>query len=340
MCLVSIIVPVYNVEKYLPTCIESLQAQTLHDIEIFLIDDGSQDSSSKICDDYASRDSRVHVVHRKNGGLSSARNLGLEVASGSFICFVDGDDYVAPEYCQSLLLLLQENNCDFSVCGTIRFADGAEAESQENPISTSVLSNGDFLLAQLEKHSEFGACNKMYRRDRIQTLRFASGKLNDDVIWSADLAENLQNGVAVTNCPYYYYRQRQGSIMAEQSIKGSTDFIWAGQYLLEMVRRKFPDLEGKCLNYALAYPWSFVDRIYVQRTFTQNKVFLYALQNLLHENSSQYKALELLPLIIRRRMALFEKSSALYGLNAYARLFRVYLFHLLGLDAYADGHGI
>lgn len=337
---VSIIVPVYNVESYLPVCIDSLLAQTIQDIEILLIDDGSQDSSPNICDDYASRDRRIHVVHRRNGGLSSARNLGLEIASGVFICFVDSDDYVAPEYCQGLLSLLQENDCDFSVCGTVRFCDGTTPDFQESSTKEFILSNSDFLLEQLEKRSEFGVWNKMYRRDRIQNIRFASGRLNEDVIWSTDLAENLHNGVAVTNCVYYYYRQRQGSIMAGQSLKGSVDFIWAGQYLLQMARRKFPELEDKCLRYAIEYPWSFVDRIYVQRTFTQNKAFLYALRDLLRENSAQYKTLESLSHITRRRMALFEKSGMLYGINAYARLFRVYLFHLLGLDAYADGHGI
>lgn len=340
MCLVSIVVPVYNVEKYLLTCVESLLAQTVQDFEILLINDGSQDNSPKICDDYARQDSRIHVIHCANAGLSSARNLGLQASSGEFICFIDSDDYVDVHFCQKLISLLQQSSCDFSACSMVRFFDGTAPEVHKLSPQISVFTNSEFFEAQLERRCEFGACNKMYRRDRLQKMKFASGHLNEDVIWSADLANNLDNGVIVTSYPYYYYRQRQGSIMADQSLKGSVDFIWAGQYLLQMARRKFPELEDKCLRYAIEYPWSFVDRIYVQRTFTQNKAFLYALRDLLRENSAQYKTLESLSHITRRRMALFEKSGMLYGINAYARLFRVYLFHLLGLDAYADGHGI
>ncbi len=208
----------------------------------------------------------------------------------------------------------------------VRFAFAMEQlQFQESSTKEFILSNSDFLLEQLEKRSEFGVWNKMYRRDRIQNIRFASGRLNEDVIWSTDLAENLHNGVAVTNCVYYYYRQRQGSIMAGQSLKGSVDFIWAGQYLLQMARRKFPELEDKCLRYAIEYPWSFVDRIYVQRTFTQNKAFLYALRDLLRENSAQYKTLESLSHITRRRMALFRKKWYALWYKCICKTFRVYI---------------
>ena len=121
---ISVIVPVYKVEKYLADCVQSLMEQTFQDIEIILVDDGSPDRCGVLCDKLAEKDSRIRVIHQSNQGLSCARNSGVKAAIGRYICFVDSDDLVAPDYCQVLLELLEKTDYDFSFCGVHRFPDG------------------------------------------------------------------------------------------------------------------------------------------------------------------------------------------------------------------------
>lgn len=338
MPVISIIVPVYKVEAYLKACVDSLLCQTFSDIEILLVDDGSPDHCGSICDEYAEKDARVRVIHQKNGGLSRARNAGIERAQGEYLCFVDSDDYVAPEYCESLYALLRDNDCDLSVCGVCRFEDGTTPSWDSEDGQSIRVDRVDFLRMQLEKKSEFGVWNKLYRRELFSRIRFAEGRIHEDVIWSGDLARNLRGSVVCTSKALYYYRQRSGSIVHAGTC--SPDRVYAGEYLIDTAKQICPDLLPICLRYAAEYPFMFVDGIYVRREFTRNKAFLDALEMLLRKYSEEYKTLPLLSEIQRKRMALFAKSRFLYGLNAYARLLRVYLYRILGKDAYADGHGI
>ncbi len=117
MCEISIIVPVYKVEKYLKKCVDSILAQTFSDFELILVDDGSPDNSGRICDDYAKKDARVRVVHKQNGGLSSARNAGIEVAKGKYLGFVDSDDYIAEDMYELLYKAIIKEEADLSICG-------------------------------------------------------------------------------------------------------------------------------------------------------------------------------------------------------------------------------
>ena len=142
----------------------------------------------------------------------------------------------------------------------------------------------------------------------------------------------------MTDKQLYYYRQRSGSIV--HAGKCSADRIYAGQYLIDTAKQVCPSLFDECLRYAAEYPFMFVDGIYVRREFGENKAFLDALQALLRRYPKEYAVLSSLSLIQRKRMRLFAKSRFLYGLNAYARLMRVYLYRILRKDAYADGHGI
>ena len=118
--LVSIIIPVYKVEKYLPNCIESILRQTFKDFELILVDDGSPDNCGEICEEYAQKDSRIKVVHQPNGGLSAARNSGIDIAKGDYLTFIDSDDFVFPHYLEILVKLCQENDADMSVCSSVR----------------------------------------------------------------------------------------------------------------------------------------------------------------------------------------------------------------------------
>lgn len=340
MAEISIVVPVYRVEAYLRPCVDSLLAQTFSDIEIILVDDGSPDSCGSICDEYAAKDRRVRVLHQKNSGLSRARNAGVRQAAGRYICFVDSDDLVCPRYCQVLYRLLDGSGYDFSVCAAHRFRDGEAPCPAKGNGGSTVLDNAAYLGRQLRRESEFGVWNKLYRRELFETLSFAPGKLHEDVIWSGDLARNLHSGVISTDEELYLYRQRESGIVASHKKRCSPDFIYAGEYLIETARQAAPELVKECLHYAAAYPWSFVDPIYVRRDFAANREFLEALGALLRNYQAEYQRFGVFEPILMKRMCLFSKSPGRYGLNAYARLLRVYGYRILKKDPYADGHGI
>lgn len=336
---ISVIVPVYRVEQYLDDCVQSLLAQTFTDIEIILVDDGSPDRCGAMCDEYAQKDGRIRVIHQENQGLSSARNAGLDASTGQYICFVDSDDLLAPDYCRILLGLLDDTDHDFSFCGVHRFPDGSTPHPDTRE-GTGTVSNIDYLKMQFERRTEFGVWNKLYRRELFAGFRFMPGKLHEDVIFSADLVKNLHSGAVFTERQLYFYRQRSGSIVSAQSNRCSPDRIFAGAYLLGAVKDTCPELTDLALRYAVEYPWMFIDPIYVRRNFRENREFLHSIRAFLQIHLPEYRHRKIFSNIQIRRMALFSKSKVLYFFNAYARLLRVYLYRVIGKDAYSDGHGI
>lgn len=339
MPLISVVVPVYKVQPYIRSCVDSLLAQTFDNIEIILIDDGSPDDCGAICDEYSLADGRVRVIHKENGGLSRARNTGVEAARGEYVCFVDSDDYVSPDYCKTLFDMLDGTEYDFSFCGVCRFEDGTEPECTVCE-RTYLVTNAEYVGMQLKRKTEFGVWNKLFRRELFGELRFAPGKINEDVIFSADLLKSLGNGAIGSEQQLYFYRMRNGGIVSETAKKGHPDRIYAGEYLLEAVRAKSPEYLDVALHYAVDYPWMFVDPMYVHGDFSANRVFAEKLQKHLHKYLCEYKVKKIFDETLLKRMTLFSKSRFLYAFNAYARLFRVYLYRILRKDAYSDGHGI
>ena len=246
---------------------------------------------------------------------------------------------VSPHYCETLYKMLNGSTYDFSVCEGCRFNDGESPKPRVAKKSSFVLSNLDYFKAQIQRSTGFAVWNKLYRRSIFEKVRFASGKIHEDVIWSGDLVRNLHNGVTYTDEQNYLYRkQRTGSIT--QSTKCSPDRIFAGEYLIESAKMVCPELINECLCYAVEYPWMFVDSVYTKRTFAENREFLDTIQSFLKKYLVQYKQIEAFSSIQRYRMGLFSTSQKLYCFNAYARLARVYLYNKMGKDPYIDGHGI
>ena len=341
---ISIIVPVYKVEPYLHRCIDSILAQSFTDFELILVDDGSPDNCPAICDEYAVKDSRVRVIHQKNAGLSAARNAGIETATGGYLCFIDSDDVLSPAYCQLLYQAVADGAYKISACKMERFtADDFSVEKNTSVSSeTFHVSYDVFLKKQMGREIEIGVCSKLFHRSLFRKIRFTPGKLHEDIFFAADLLSTSECDVAYLNIPLYFYRQRNESIMNQQvnAAKCSPDRIEAGEYLIECAKKvNYPYL-NECLFYAIDYPWYFIDPIYVRRRFKENRLFLDKTRDLIRKNRQLYQELPQLSEFRRKRMMLFSRSKWLYGLNAYARLFRVYLFRILNLDAYADGHGI
>lgn len=336
---ISIIVPVYKVEKYLDSCVESILAQTFEDFELILVDDGSPDNCPQMCDEWAKKDGRIIVIHKPNGGLSDARNAGVKSAKGRYVCFIDSDDLLSPLFCETHYDLLNDTKYDFSVCGVLRFQDGTSPREDDSEVLPQYVSNTEFLNMQFERKSEFGVWNKFYRRSLFDDLSFMKSKLHEDVIFSADLL-SLNNGIVYTDKKLLYYRQREGSIVATTTLKCSPDLVFAGAYLLDAVEKHCPELKDEALKYAISYPFSFVDKIYVKIKFKENKELLKTIQRFLKKHIKEYKTSATFSKILTHRMSVFAKSRLLYGFNAYGRLARVYFYRLIRKDPYKTGHGI
>ncbi len=336
---ISIIVPVYGVEEYLRPCVDSILSQTFTDFELIFVDDGSPDNCGVICDAYAQKDDRVRVLHQENRGVSEARNNGVAAAKGEYISFVDGDDLLNPVFCEAMTDMLRDSNCDFSAAGIMRFHDEDQLPDPVKPNSETVILSGvQYLEKQLSQG--FSVCGKMFRRSVFQSAAFCPERRHEDIIFPADLAKTQRNGVCFIDAQLYYYRQHKNSFMSRGKNHCSPDRVFAGAYLFDTVLEIAPELSEKAFDYAVSYPWSFVDGIYVDRSFRANKVFIESLRQFLLENLQTVKECRSIDKTVRTRMLLFSKSPFIYGINAYIRLLRVYLFHILKKDPYADGHGI
>lgn len=220
MAAISVIVPVYNVEPYLRKCVDSILAQTLPGIEIILVDDGSTDGSGFVCDEYARNNERIRVIHKENGGLSSARNAGLDAAKGEYVAFVDSDDCIAPEMYQRLLCALQESKADLSICGYQKVkAPGAQGVANTYACETMTgmqaiekLYTNDYVYFTI-------AWNKLFKHSIFDSLRFPQGKLFEDGYAAFRYYYAAQTVVCLSEC-YYFYLTRNDSITNSQlSIK-------------------------------------------------------------------------------------------------------------------------
>ena len=192
--LLSIIVPVYKVENYLQKCIDSILAQTFTDFELILVEDGSPDGCPALCDAAAAKDARIRVLHQKNGGLSAARNAGLDVARGEWIGFVDSDDYIAPEMYETLYKAVQNTGADLALCD---YAAVDEAGIPCLPPYTGLaqrIFTGRELLKRATNTMAQPAWNKLYRRVIFAQLRYPEGKLNEDIFVLPEICLNTKKG--------------------------------------------------------------------------------------------------------------------------------------------------
>lgn len=210
---ISIVVPIYNIEDCLIPCIESIINQTYTNLEIILVDDGSPDNCGEICDEYAKKDNRIKVIHKKNGGLSDARNAGIDAATGEYLGFVDGDDTIEPRMYEELYDNLKKNDAEISLCN-FRLVGGREYINNHIGIRDEVLSGKDILFKKRLVLYSFGwavVWNKLYRREIFQTLRFPVGKVHEDEFVLHKVFWDVKK-VACTSHIGYNYIQRNTSI--------------------------------------------------------------------------------------------------------------------------------
>lgn len=220
---ISVIVPVYNVAPYLSRCVDSILAQTWKTLEIILVDDGSRDDSGRICDEYAKKDGRIQVIHKENGGLSSARNAGLDVATGAYVGFVDSDDWIEPDTYETMLRLMQTYDAQMSCAGRYDVAEETLTKSvglcpeKEACISGEELAGKIFLW----DHCDSSACDKLYCRELFEGIRYPEGRVCEDVPVTYRVALKAKR-VVMCDKPLYNYFHRCGSISLGAAITEKT----------------------------------------------------------------------------------------------------------------------
>lgn len=237
---VSIIIPVYNVKKYLEKCITSVQQQSYSKLQIILVDDGSTDGSSVICDYYAKKDNRIKVIHKTNGGLSSARNVGLEHATGDFLAFVDSDDYIESDMIERLLEQAIENNVDIVQCGINYVCEKGNILSKKNCEEYKYETNSEILEAFFEEKISVMVWNKIYRTEYIKDIRMIEGKNNEDNMYTIDVLIRTNKVICIPEA-FYNYTQRANSITKTSFTDKKLDSIYAGQYVINVCEKYKPE---------------------------------------------------------------------------------------------------
>lgn len=233
--LISVIIPIYNVEKYLSECIESVIVQDYKNVEIILVDDGSPDNCPKICDEYEKKDDRIKVIHKKNGGLSDARNEGIKAATGNYICFVDSDDYIEKDYISYMYNNLKKYDVKISACGYVHVYENGVVKSinydnidkKYDPVEAQKYLN-------IIGYFNVSSCNKLFAKELFDEIEFPLGKKSEDWFIMYKLIEKA-GGLYYSSSPKYFYRQRVGSITKSQ--KPNVDCIEAATEVYEYFKK-------------------------------------------------------------------------------------------------------
>lgn len=251
MNLISIIVPVYNVEKYFDECVKSILNQSYKNIEIILVNDGSTDNSGNLCDNYATIDPRIKVIHKENGGLSDARNFGMKNANGEYFSFIDSDDYIDKYFIENLYnaLISQGDDCKISMC---RFTRNINDFSNDKSIANKVDSNEvlkDILYQNDDSLYSVAACNKLYHKTVFNSIIFPKGFINEDMFVICEVLSETKS-VSVIDYKGYYYRINQNSITQKKFSLKNMDIIKACDHIIDFIKKKdnFYYLEKAAIN--------------------------------------------------------------------------------------------
>lgn len=270
--LISVIVPVYNVAEYLPQCVDSIINQTYENLEIILVDDGSIDDCPGLCDEYAKRDSRIRVIHKKNGGASDARNAGLDICTGEWIGFVDGDDYIDKEMYEKLYCVAVETNSDVSACQSIHDRNG-------RLLYQNYKRKQEILLSKEEMIDRMFCGNvrimpvwlRLYKKEIFINLRFPVGKIYEDAFIILSIIDEASRMVIIPDA-LYYYRLRIGSAM---NVRYWNENIWDAicvyKHNFSIIKTKYPSKLNEGL-YRLCWSYRASIRLALQTSDYKNHI--------------------------------------------------------------------
>lgn len=241
---ISIIIPVYNVERYLEKCLHSVLQQTFQDFEVILIDDGSQDASGDICNQFAQKDSRITVYHQENQGQSAARNYGLTKATGEFIGFVDSDDYLKETMYQTLFDLCQKYQADLAMCRLLDCYQNTDIDYHQETVKEFVLNREQAIeMVMKAEIMSVTPVNKLYRRSLFHDITFPLGMIAEDAYIMLELIHQAKK-IAVTTAIEYYYIHREGSSTAKSFSPIDLSAIKAYEKNLDFIKKHYPKLES------------------------------------------------------------------------------------------------
>lgn len=247
--LITVIVPIYNVEKYVRKCIDSIINQSYKNLEIILVDDGSPDKCGIICDKYAEKDSRIRVIHKKNGGLSDARNVALDVMKGNYVTFIDSDDYIDIEYISYLYDLINHYNADISICGYKYITEEGKVLNHPSDDNTILIMNQEKAFFELLNSQYFSnsSCGKLFKSDCFNGIRYPCGRLYEDVATTYKTFFKSKKIVFGAHS-LYFYLYRVGSISKQKFSLARMDGIYFAEKMVKDIKRKFPSLWhiGEC----------------------------------------------------------------------------------------------
>lgn len=270
--LISVIVPIYNVEQYLEKCVNSIINQTYKNLEIILVDDGATDNSGKLCDELAKLDNRIKVYHKENGGLSDARNYGVERATGGYIGFVDSDDYIDPEMYEKLYEAIKKENTDVAECNLkIIYPDRVELFTEKK--YCSVCTKQEYLEEYLKIEKVFGsACVRLINSKIAKKINFPVGKLYEDTYYAYGLI-NVADSYVIMDAPYYNYLMRENSITNARFNPRIFDLIEIVEEFHNTVYKNYPGLEEAADCRRMYAYFSVLNSILLEENYRDNEYY-------------------------------------------------------------------
>ncbi len=301
MAVISVIIPMYNVEKYIKGCLQSVAAQTFCDFECVCIDDGSPDKSAKIAEKFALTDARFTVIHQKNGGLSDARNTGMHHSTAPYVFFLDSDDYIHPKTLETLYNLIQKTGVKVANCGvqnTAKIFDEALEDIDISRYKTEIISNP--LNAFLKRRDiKTGVCFRLYARQVIQDIPFIKGVHFEDVAFTTQLLNQIDK-MAFINAPLYYYYKNPNSVMrshfSNEKIDSYNTLIrHLSAYFIQNAPEKLPTVQCYLFNQRIKMMFNQCVRKQKDKT-KQTELFQYAqpiVQKLYQDKLISYKHLKI-----------------------------------------------
>ena len=316
--LISVIVPIYNVDKYLDKCVESIVNQTYKNLEIILVDDGSPDKSPKMCDEWAKKDNRIVVIHKKNGGVCTARNMGLDKAKGEWITFVDADDYIEPTYAEDMLNKAIETNSKYVCCGYYKIYQN-NTESINADGTEKTLDKKEYLISLLNVQTSYGFVHmKLIQKDVLKGIRFnESLVVGEDALFNIELTKNLDK-VVIFNKPLYNYRVNLDSAVRRYDDNYVNKYTDSMETMTKYINSNYKNDEPVKLNLSnyIVYHLMLICVNYCYNPKNNNKyaslkevckmeIYKNAIKNSNYDNLS-----------LSRKVTLFTIKSKLYFLTA------------------------
>lgn len=269
--LISLVIPVYNVERFIPKCMETVLTQTYENYEVILVDDGSTDSSGRLCDEYAARDSRVKVYHKPNGGLSDARNFGIQHANADLVSLIDSDDYITEDYLEYLYEIMEKYDADISWANFAIVDEQSRAWTEKKTQYREEKFNTEQAL-ECACYRSIGSDTKLYRKNLLLSHPFPVGRLYEDMATIYKVLGECES-IAHSDKVIYFWVQRRGSIMHSPVSEKQYDVFISANELLDYIQYNYPNIEIAAKTRYVSAANGFMTRLFLYSNGEKKKHF-------------------------------------------------------------------